>query len=270
MAGGQERSDSMGTVTFEFDGSVVVVTGANNGIGRAIACAFGHAGAFVVTADLAATPRDGGLPTHEAIRNDSGEAAFVETDVSDPDRIESVIEAAREYGGVDVMVNNAGFYRSGSLLDVDRETFERTVSVNVGGVFFGCRAAARDMLDRNQPGVIINLSSINAEQALFDQVPYAATKGAVRMITRGAALELAEHGIRVNAVAPGIVATEFGSWDTRTTERVVAEGKTTKPVPLERAGRPEDVASAALYLASDAASYVTGTQLFVDGGYHVL
>jgi NAD(P)-dependent dehydrogenase (short-subunit alcohol dehydrogenase family) len=126
------------------------------------------------------------------------------------------------------------------------------------------------MLDREEPGAIVNTASISSVDAQPGQVAYDATKGAIRMITRGAAVELAPEGIRVNAVAPGVVATEFGSSGSAATEEAVAAGETTKPVPLGRAGRPEDVAGSALFLASEDAAYVTGELLFVDGGYHAL
>ncbi|NHN47491.1 SDR family oxidoreductase [Halostella sp. JP-L12] len=257
----------MGQTTFDFDGETVIVTGGSSGIGRAIALAFGDAGATVINADLREDPKDvdADLPTHEAIEEGGGRAEFVGTDVSDPAEIEAVVEAAREFGGVDVMVNNAGLFIEGGFREITAEEFDQIHGVNAKGVFFGCQAAANDMIDRGEGGAIVNTASISSNLAQHGQVQYDSTKGAVRMITRGAALELAEHDIRVNAVAPGQIATEFlEGW----TEEA-NEGDFLKPVPQGRAGRPEDVADAALFLASEGAGYTTGELLHVDGGWQI-
>ena len=257
----------MGQTRFDFDGETVIVTGGSSGIGRAIALGFGDAGATVITADLREDPKDvdADLPTHEAIEDGGGRAEFVRTDVSDPEEIESVVAAAREFGGVDVMVNNAGLFVEGEFREVTPEEFDRIHGVNAKGVFFGCQAAANDMIDRGEGGAIVNTASISSTLAQHGQVQYDSTKGAVRMITRGAALELAEHDIRVNAVAPGQIATEFLEGWTEEAE----EGDFLKPVPQGRAGRPEDVADAALFLASEGAGYTTGELLHVDGGWQI-
>lgn len=258
----------MGHASFDFDGETVIVTGGSSGIGRAIALAFGRAGATVLNADIDSNPKDAGVdqPTHEAIEADGGTAAYAETDVSDPDDIAAVVEAAREYGGVDVMVNNAGWFTRGDLFSVDQETFETIHGVNTNGVFFGCQAAAADMRDRGSSGVIVNTASISSTHAQTDQIPYDSTKGAIQMITRGASLELADHDIRVNAVAPGHIATEFGS-GAEQKEKSVAADELMKPIPLERPGYPEDIAPTVLFLASEQADYVTGEMVYVDGGW---
>lgn len=260
----------MGSVNYEYGGETVVVTGASSGIGRAIALRFGEADATVLNADVRPEPKDVGaeVPTHERIRNAGGEAEFVETDVSDAEAIRDAVDRARRYGGVDVMVNNAGMFSRTSLLEATRETLDHLHDVNAGGVFFGCQAAAEDMIDRGDGGNIVNIASISSTHAQADQIPYDSTKGAIKMITRGAALELADHDIRVNAVAPGHVATEFGS-GAEEKKAAVKAAELTKPVPLGRAGVPEDVAGAVLFLASEDASYVTGELLYVDGGWQV-
>ncbi|WP_121823613.1 SDR family NAD(P)-dependent oxidoreductase [Halostella salina] len=257
----------MGDANFDFEGETAIVTGGSSGIGRAIARAFGDAGATVIVADLREEPKDvdADLPTHEAIEDAGGRAEFVETDVSDPDQVRSVVEAARDFGGVDVMVNNAGIFGGGSILETDPDTLDGLLGVNVRGVFVGCQAAAQDMIEREEPGAIVNTASISSNLAQHGQVAYDTSKGAVRMITRGAALELAEHGIRVNGVAPGQIATEISEGWTEEAE----EGEFLKPVPQGRAGRPEDVAGATLFLASDAASYTTGELVHVDGGWQI-
>ncbi|MDR9382736.1 MAG: SDR family oxidoreductase, partial [Natronomonas sp.] len=152
--------------------------------------------------DIEKEPKDADVPTHEAIEDDGGTATFVETDVTDSDQIHRLVSEAREYGGVDVMINNAGLFIGGSVRDLEPDDFDQIHSVNAKGVYFGIQAAANDMIERGEPGSIINTASISSSYAQFEQVQYDSTKGAVRMITRGSALELAEHGIRVNAVGP--------------------------------------------------------------------
>ena len=259
----------MGHLSPNFEGETVIVTGAASGIGREIAVRFGDAGAAVVVADIQQEPKDGDVPTHELIREAGGDAEFVETDVTDVDDLRTVVAAAREYGGVDVMINNAGIIVPGSIRDIDPETFDRIHAVNARGTFFGTQAAANDMIDRGEPGVVINTASISSDFAQYDQVQYDSSKGAVRMITRGSALELADHGIRVNAVAPGQIATEMTEgWADEAKEKAEND-ELIKPVPLNRAGTPEDIAPAYLYLASEGAGYVTGEILQVDGGWQI-
>lgn len=256
----------MGTIDADFTGETVVVTGGSSGIGRAVATAFGDAGATVINADVRPTPKDvdAETPTHEAIEERGGTAAFVETDVSEPTQIETAIEAAREFGGVDVMVNNAGVHRSLGFLDVAPEDFDAVHGVNLRGAFFGTQLAARDMIHRGVDGAIVNTSSTTAERAERNHSHYAATKGGVQMLTRSAALELDAHGIRVNAVAPGPIATEIREgWSEEASE---IEGSDGLP---SRAGTPADLPGAYLYLASEGASYVTGETVWVDGGASV-
>jgi NAD(P)-dependent dehydrogenase (short-subunit alcohol dehydrogenase family) len=261
----------MGQTNYDFSRDTVIVTGGSSGIGRGIALAFGDAGATVVNADIQSEPKDVDTetPTHESIEENGGTAEYVETDVSDPGDLAAVVEAARAYGGVDVMVNNAGVYANQPLRETTSEEFETLYQVNARGTFFGCKVAANDMIDRGEPGAIVNTASISSNVAQFGQVLYDSTKGAVRMITRGAALELAEHGIRVNAVAPGAIATEFFSGWTEEAIQGAERDDFIKEVPLGRAGYPEDVADGALFLASDAAGYTTGELLSVDGGWQI-
>ena len=259
----------MGQLNPQFHDETVIVTGGASGIGRGVAKRFGDAGATVLIGDIREEPKNEERPTHELIEESGGTAEFVETDVSTREDIATLVDAARDYGGVDVMVHNAGLFIGGSILDVDRDEFERIHNVNAKGIYFGTQVAANDMLDRGEPGSIVNTASISSHYAQFEQVQYDSTKGSVRMITRGAALELAEHGIRVNAVAPGQIATEFDEGWSEVAAEKAANDELVKRVPLGQAGTPEDVAPAYLYLASEEASYVTGELLFVDGGWQV-
>ncbi|MFP8951559.1 SDR family NAD(P)-dependent oxidoreductase [Natrialbaceae archaeon A-arb3/5] len=259
----------MGRLEPQFDDETVIVTGAASGIGREVARRFGDAGASVLVADIDEEPKDSDVPTHELIEREGGTAEYVETDVTDRDQLETLVESAREFGGVDVMINNAGLYVGGSILELTPAEFDRIHAVNARGTYFGTQIAALDMIEREEPGCIINTASISSSVAQFDQVQYDSSKGAIRMITRGGALELAEYGIRVNAVAPGQIATEFlEGWTEEATEKAASD-ELVKPVPLGRAGTPEDLIGAFCYLASEDASYVTGEMLFVDGGWQV-
>ena len=261
----------MSHVSYDYVDTTVIVTGASSGIGRAVARRFGEAGATVINADVRPDPKDTDAerPTHDLVDEVGGVGRYVETDVSEVGDLETVVEAADEFGGVDVMVNNAGIFRSGNILDLDPDDFDRLHEVNAKGVFYGTQVAARDMIDRGVEGCIVNTASISAELAQFDHVQYDSTKGGVKMITRGAALELAEYGIRVNAVAPGHIATEISEGWSESAPREVRAGEVIKHVPLGRAGEPADVAGAYLFLASGDAGYVTGETLWVDGGLQV-
>lgn len=258
----------MADVSYDFTDETVIVTGGSSGIGRQLALQFGAAGATVLVADIHKHREDDAVPTHELITDHGGTASFVRTDVSDSTEVASVVEAARDYGGVDVMVNNAGIMRRGPLFDVTEESIDRIHAVNVRGVLLGCKHAAVDMRERGEPGVILNTASINSTMADYELPEYTASKGAVLMITRTVALELAADNIRVNAIAPGFIPTQMSEGGPEAARQAIQEGDTIKPIPMDRGGDPAEVASAALFLCTNAASYVTGEVLHIDGGYH--
>ncbi|WP_222912821.1 SDR family oxidoreductase [Natrinema sp. SYSU A 869] len=275
----------MGEITYDFSDETVIVTGGTSGIGREVARRFGKADATVIVADIREQPKedDASAPTHELVEDNGGRAEFIETDVSDPEDVGAVVEAAREFGGVDVMVNNAGIYREASLVETDADAFDQVFAINVRGVFAGCRAAARDMLDREEPGSIVNTASISSEYAQVGHSMYDASKGAVMMLTRVAALELARYDIRVNAVAPGIIETTFGAGNPDFDREIddgfilpdaelpdLNEQEINPEIPMGRMGTPDELAGSYLFLASDDADYVTGHLLYVDGGYQIL
>jgi len=251
-------------MTQRFAGKTIIVTGSASGIGRAIALEFAAEGATVIVADIREEPREGGTPTHKKIEAKGGTSRFVHTDVSSVEAIESVVdETESSFGSLDVMVNNAGIFPpQADITEVDEQTYESVVDINLKGVYFGCRAAIDVMQTQSDGGAIVNLSSI-AGLAGYDRASaYCASKGGVANLTRELAVEQGPHGIRVNALNPGIIETA----QTRHDEDEILSNSTDE-IPLRRDGTPADVAGAAVFLASDEAAYVTGHNLVVDGGY---
>jgi NAD(P)-dependent dehydrogenase (short-subunit alcohol dehydrogenase family) len=246
--------------------TTAVVTGGASGLGRAVAALFADHGAAVVVADLRPEPRRDGPPTHELIENRDGEAAFVECDVTDYDDCVAAVEAAEEFGGIDVMVNNAGIVGPQTpLVDLDFDEYQTLMDVNLNGVFHGSKAAAIAMLEQGNGGSIINMSSVAGMQGYGNITPYSAAKGGVRLFSYALASELGPDGIRVNAVHPGVIETAMTTEDSPTVG--TEEGEQLKEtIPLRRFGRAEDVAGVCGFLASDLASYVTAESIVVDGG----
>lgn len=245
------------------DNKVAIVTGAARGIGLAIAKRFVAEGAQVVIADV--LERDGVLEAKHL--GDS--ARFVKCDVGEAAEVNEMVEAARKAftGDIDILVNNAGIIHGADFLELTEEDFDRVWRVNLKGAFLASQAVARRMVAQvfagKKPGAIVNMSSINSVVAIPNQLPYCVSKGGMAQLTRVAALALAPHGIRVNAIGPGSIMTEMlGSVaDDREAKR-----RLLSRTPLGRIAEPEEVASVAAFLASDDASYITGETIFVDGG----
>lgn len=242
---------------------VAVITGAGSGIGRAAALLFATEGASVVAADIVAD-RAGAVA--EEIRAEGGTAVPARVDVADAASVEDVVATAlTTYDGLHVMFNNAGIFPGddGGLLDTPPETWDRVMDVNLKGVWHGCRAAVPALL-RTGGGSIVNVASFVAiVGAATAQLAYTASKGGVLALTREVAVEYARRGIRANAICPGPIDTpllaELLADPVQRERRLVH-------IPLGRFGRAEEIAHAALFLASDEASFVTGSALVVDGG----
>ena len=250
------------------ENKVAVVTGASSGLGRAIALAYAREGARVVLADLREEPVEGGLPTLELIRQSGGTAISRPTDVSQWSDIDELVTAAVEtYGRLDVMVNNAATYTSTNLVETAEDQWQRVIAVNLTGVFFGCKRAVRQMLKQEAVnevrGRIVNISSQHGMVASPGDLPYGVSKGGVVQMTRQVAVDHAKDLIVCNAVAPGKIITGKPG----IANDPQALDYSVRRTPWPRLGRPEDVAGAALFLASDLATYVTGINLLVDGGW---
>jgi glucose 1-dehydrogenase len=249
-------------------GRLAIVTGASSGLGRAIALRFAAEGAKVIIGDIRDLPLEGGPPTAQLIAESGAEAYFEHLDVSLWSDIDRVVTAAVErFGRLDVMVNNAAIYTSTNLVDTTHEQWRRVMSVNLDGVFFGCKRAVQQML-LQEPlcevrGRIINLASQQGMIACPGDPAYGVSKAAVAHLTRQIAVDYARDLIVCNAIAPGKIVT--GRTGIAVDPDLLAYSRARTPWP--RLGEPRDVAAAAAFLASDMASYVTGVSLLVDGGW---
>ena len=236
---------------------IAIVTGASQGIGLACARRLVQEGARIMLVDVRPEGADAAAQLGE-------QARFYRADVSQKAEVDAMVQATLDaFGRIDILVNNAGVTHAADFLDLQEEDFDRVLRINLKSMFLCSQAAARDMVKR-QTGCIINMSSVNAELSIPNQVPYVVSKGGVNQLTRVDAIGLAEHGIRVNAIGPGTILTELAK------QAVLGSPEARRTIlsrtPLGRCGEPEEIASICAFLASDDASYMTGQTLYADGG----
>jgi L-rhamnose 1-dehydrogenase len=264
----------MSTSLFDLTGKTALVTGASRGIGRAIALRLAEAGANVAVnyhdpgqLELGRDNVADAAEVVETIANAGGTAVAIEADVSRQQEVERLIaETVRAFGGLDILVNNAGICPFHDFLDMPPELWQRVMDVNLTGVFLCSQAAARQMVAQGRGGRIVTISSISASVGGAQQTHYTPTKAGAHSLMQSLAIVLGPHGITCNSVAPGAVATDINKEDFAEPGKLdYLRGR----VPLGRPGAPDDIAGPVVFLASDAARYVNGASLLVDGGMFV-
>ncbi len=251
------------TNPLDLTGRVAVVTGAGRGIGRAVAAALGAAGAAVGVAEY---QEEAGRASAAALAEAGVDSAYLSVDVRDPGSVRAMVASALErFGRIDILVNNAGVATNTPAEEIPDEEWLQVMNVNLNGVFWCCREVGRHMLERGS-GAIVNMASMSGiiSNAPQPQSHYNASKAGVILLTKSLAGEWAKRGVRVNAVSPGYIGTEM-------TRQGMSNAEWFKVwldmTPMGRVGEPDEIARAVLFLASDAASFATGTNLVVDGGY---
>lgn len=243
-----------------FKGKVVIVTGAGSGIGRVMAQRFAAEGAGVAVVDWVG---DSAEAVAAEISKAGGRSAAIKADVSSAEDVESMVrEVGSQFGPVNILINNAAIADGDDVLQIDDATWDRDVSVVLKSVFLCSKAVLPSMIER-QGGSIVNIASVNGMSALGNEA-YSAAKAGVINLTQGIAVRYGGHGIRCNAIAPGTIRTPI--WEKRIARDPVVFQRLVRWYPLGRVGEPDDIANAAMFLASDEASWITGTVLRVDGG----
>jgi NAD(P)-dependent dehydrogenase (short-subunit alcohol dehydrogenase family) len=246
---------------FSLQGRVAVVTGAAGGIGRWLAAGLGAAGAAVLVTDIDGT----GLDATSSVLDEAGVVhSSLVADLGDEDAADRIVAATvGALGRLDVLVNNAAVNRRMPILEMDRETWDWIVAIDLRAPYFLSQRAARQMIEQGAGGAIVNISSLNAFYALEHISVYGPAKGGLSQLTRGMALEWAQHGIRANAIAPGFMDTPLAApiWADRDVHRWILNR-----VPADRPGRPDELVGACVLLASEAGSFITGQTIPVDGG----
>jgi glucose 1-dehydrogenase len=249
-------------------GKTAIVTGASSGIGRAIAASFASEGASVVIADIDTQPIEGGDPTADIINRAGGAAVFEKTDVARWEDIDALIEnTVARYGRLDVLVNNAATYSGTALADTSAEQWEQVMTVNLTGMFYGCKRAIQQMLMQEPQnevrGRLINLGSQHGIVSTRGDSPYGVSKAGAIYLTKQIAVEYAQNLIVCNCISPGKIVT--GKPGLAADPALLDYARRRTPWP--RFGRPQDIANAAVFLASDRATFMTGSNLVVDGGW---
>ncbi|SHE10035.1 3-ketoacyl-(ACP) reductase [Chlamydia abortus] len=244
---------------------VCLITGSGSGIGQSTALLFAREGALVIVNDL---DEEKGRETVKQIAEDGGEAIFLKADVTSPEEVKAMVaQGIAKWGRIDVLFNNAGISGVGALHEVEPENWDKVMSINIKGVYLPSKYVLPHMMERKE-GSIINMSSCIAEIGLARRASYAATKGAVLALTKSMQVDYAPYNIRVNALLPGTILTPFVENYLRTSyddpEAAIASLKTRQL--SGELGRPEDVAKAALFLASDESKFMMGSPLYIDGG----
>ncbi len=243
-----------------FQGQVAIITGSGSGLGRVLAHRFAAEGAAVVVADVVGQRA---TTVADEISEAGGRSLAQTTDVTNAADVQAMVRAAREaFGSVEILVNNAAKATDADFLDVSEETWDEDVAIALKGSFLCSQAVLEDMTE-NRSGVILNISSVNA-LAYFGNEAYSAAKAGILSLTRSLAVRYGPFGVRVNAIAPGTLRTP--AWEQRRQKDPDVFDRVAKWYPLGRIGEPEDVAGAALFLASDEAAWISGAVLPVDGG----
>ncbi|MFN8145887.1 MAG: glucose 1-dehydrogenase [Candidatus Nanopelagicales bacterium] len=249
------------STSIDLSGKVAIVTGGNSGIGAAVVLALAEAGANVVIDYVAHPEATEELERKVAALGDK--AIGVDADISTVEGVQALIDAAVSgFGKLDIMVNNAGMETRTSILDTTEKQYDTVLAVNLKSAFFGTQLAAKQMIAQGTGGVVVNTSSVHEDWPMPGNTPYCLTKGGMRMLARTAGVELAPKGVRVVNVAPGAVATPINTveMDPATLQKL------DDYIPLGRMARPEEIGSVVVFVASDAASYLTATTVFADGG----
>ncbi|GCF11660.1 SDR family NAD(P)-dependent oxidoreductase [Dictyobacter arantiisoli] len=254
---------------FRLDHKIALVTGSGSGIGREIALLYAQQGAHVLVADI---QLEAAQAVVGEIQARAGQAQAIQIDIANEEQVATVFaQVVQEHGRLDILVNNAGVSHVGNILETTLTDWKRVMGINAAGTFLCAREAVKHMVAQEpQGGVIVNIASVAGMIGIERRLPYSASKGAVISITRSVAMDFVQQNIRVNAICPGTVHTPFVDGylarsfaDTKDEELAKLHARQ----PIGRMGRPEEIASAALYLASDEAAFVTGSALVIDGGW---